>query len=118
MNLSVTNTGDLGDFIVIQRSQTLFSGESDLIITSDDESELINANGGDDYIIASDGSDTYNGFAGNDTVSYEDVAGPEGISIINGVGATGVARGDTFVDIENIIGTDNNDVLQNAEGGF
>jgi len=111
LNISITNQDDLGDFVILQISQTEFDNNDNLIITND-SSEWITAGFGDDFILASAGFDTYDGESGEDTLSYENFT--DGVTIIDGRGLAGAARGHTLFDIENIIGTSDDDILQNG----
>ena len=111
VDISISNQNDLGDFFILQISETEFDNNDNLIVTSN-ESELIAAGFGDDFILASEGFDTYDGEVGNDTVSYEDVSGS--IAIIDGFGVSGAAQGHILDSIENIIGSAGDDILQNG----
>lgn len=60
---------------------------------------------GDDLLLGGSGTDIYDGGNGNDTVSFEDAK--EGIlaDLMGTVSNTGAASGETFSDIEGLIGT-------------
>ena len=68
---------------------------------------------GDDIIEGGAGGDTINGGAGIDTVSYENagVVAEMFVNLTTGGGFFGVAGGDSYISIENIIGSNNNDQL-------
>jgi Ca2+-binding RTX toxin-like protein len=69
---------------------------------------------GDDLLSGGAGRDTLHGGAGTDTVSYASVAPGAGIvvSLKTPANNTGDASGDRYVEIENLIGSRNNDTLE------
>jgi Ca2+-binding RTX toxin-like protein len=67
---------------------------------------------GDDLLTASgDGLGLYNGGAGNDTVGYQLSGDGVWASLFRDLGWSGNARGDHYVDIENLIGSNHADKL-------
>lgn len=58
---------------------------------------------GNDTLLGGAGSDTLDGGAGADTVRYDDINGGVTLSLTNHIAASGLALGDTFLDIENVI---------------
>ncbi len=77
--------------------------------------DIINAGDGDDYIIGGAGGDDLDGGAGIDTASYADSS--VGVDVTAGrFGYFGTAEGDTLTGIENLIGSDHNDVLYGDAG--
>ncbi len=68
--------------------------------------DSINGGGGDDTLIGGDGADTLDGGTGNNTVSY---AGSAAVEVhLDGMTSSG---GDVLSNIQNLIGSDNNDTL-------
>jgi len=67
--------------------------------------------GGNDLFIGGLGNDSHDGGAGEDTVSYQ--GSPEGvnISLSQNLGEGGYAAGDSYAEIENVIGSNNDDTL-------
>ncbi|MGK9237113.1 calcium-binding protein, partial [Inquilinus limosus] len=65
--------------------------------------------GGGDSIFG--GGDAIDGGAGMDTVSYADSYGDVMVDLAAGRGAGGTAAGDTYRDVENIVGSGHDDVL-------
>ena len=71
----------------------------------------------DDYILDYAGADHYFGGSGTDTVSYwqsrPGFSGVVGIrlSLDNSIATKGLAKGDLFFNIENVIGTSSNDTI-------
>lgn len=66
---------------------------------------------GDDLLHGGVGADALDGGDGNDTASYAGSAQAVTVSLLLGVGSGGDAQGDTLSNIENLIGSDNNDTL-------
>ena len=111
-----SNDGEaLGDvFISIENIEG--SNKDDLLI-GDANNNILSGMDGDDTLIGGLGADSLDGGAGNNFVSYSNAA-------INSIGVTvvasladpqnnaGDAKGDTYKDIQNLIGSDGNDLLQ------
>ena len=68
---------------------------------------------GDDKLLGDAGADLLNGGSGNDTVDYSGYGAAGGVvaSLTNPAVNTGNAAGDTYISIENLIGTNSNDTL-------
>ncbi|MCB1492415.1 MAG: calcium-binding protein, partial [Rhodobiaceae bacterium] len=106
-------------------SVTAFTYAGDgFVITGDDSSETIrgtsvndtlNGNSGDDVLEGGPGADAINGGAGlNDTASYEHSSA--GVTVVvGGAISGGDAAGDTLSGIENLTGSNSDDIL--AIGG-
>ena len=71
---------------------------------------------GDDTFYGGEGADTLDGGSGNDTASYADFKNINGVKVqLDAEGdsnSEGDAPGDTLINIENLIGSDFNDVLK------
>jgi Ca2+-binding RTX toxin-like protein len=70
--------------------------------------------GGDgaDHLFGSNGGDLLNGGDGNDWAHYDTgYPGPVTVNLETGLGFGGEAEGDILVDIENVVGTRDNDIL-------
>ena len=65
---------------------------------------------GDDRFIGSDGADRYFGDGGSDTIDYSQAVAAIITDMING-GTVGFATGDTYVSVENIVGSDFDDQI-------
>jgi Ca2+-binding RTX toxin-like protein len=78
--------------------------------------DIIYGLGGNDNIKGGGGADTLNGGTGTDTAFYDD--SDEGVRVfLNGVaGVGGTAEGDTLTGIENIYGSNYNDLLYGNSG--
>ncbi|MBY6117316.1 calcium-binding protein, partial [Mameliella alba] len=73
--------------------------------------DTLNGNAGNDTLIGGAGADSLNGGADIDTVSYASSNAGVTVALFNNTASGGHAAGDSFVDIENIIGSDFDDVL-------
>src|SRR5262245_4966499 len=73
--------------------------------------DIIKGAGGNDTLIGGDGADSLNGGAGTDTAAYVD--SDEGVVVDLGLNEAfgGTAEGDTFISIENLIGSNHDDIL-------
>ena len=105
-------------------ADTIIGGRGNDIIDGGDGADILYGNGGDDMFISSAGADLIFGSAGIDTLSYEhSPVGADGAGITldlsgrtttNGHTATGSgghAQGDRVGDIENVIGSEFNDII-------
>ena len=70
---------------------------------------------GDDSLIGGTGADVLNGGAGTDTASYVTAGGSVVVNLVTG-GTVGDASGDSYVSIENVIGSNSNDTLTGNTG--
>jgi Ca2+-binding RTX toxin-like protein len=73
--------------------------------------DTISGLAGDDQIKGGGGADAINGGSGNDTAVYIDSTVGVTVSLITGTGAGGTAQGDTLTNIENLSGSNHNDLL-------
>ncbi|XDA98360.1 Ig-like domain-containing protein [Sulfitobacter sp. LCG007] len=95
-----------------------------------EDNDIFNGTAGSDWFVASGGSDTYNGSGGGfqsfaagtaessasnnvetDRVSYGGSSAGVTVNLATGVGAGGLAEGDTYTDIEDISGSAYADTL-------
>ena len=90
------------------------------IIWAYDGNDTISGLGGDDMIKGGGGADTINGGTGSDTAVYIDSSVGVTVSLITGTGAGGTAQGDTLASIENLSGSNHNDLLigNNSNNGL
>ena len=72
--------------------------------------------GGDDILDGGGGADTLDGGTGNDTVSYEGSVNRVNVNLLSGVASSGHATGDSFVSIENLLGSNFGDNLRGDNG--
>ncbi len=73
--------------------------------------QSISGGAGDDLIIGLGDGDDLDGGDGIDTVSYQNSSAAVTVNLTTGTGLGGDAAGDTLINIENIIGSANNDIL-------
>ena len=71
---------------------------------------------GDDTLDGGTGADKLNGGSGIDTISYAGTAGAVSIFLNNSQSASGAASGDTFISVENAIGTALGDIISGTGG--
>src|SRR5262245_3139521 len=112
----------------------LFGWPSDGNANTDTGNDILNGRngadqlfggGGADTLIGEDGADFFDGGAGSDTVSYLTATSSITIGLTPGaVGSGGHAAGDTFVSVENAIGSNLSDTITGSDetniiqGGF
>lgn len=80
--------------------------------------DALNGRGGNDTLYGGDGADTMYGGAGIDTASYANAGTWVYVNVRNGTGAghKGESKGDILYDIENVVGSDWNDVIAMDDG--
>ncbi|RDI59364.1 calcium-binding protein [Microvirga subterranea] len=83
---------------------------NDIYAGSDYNGNELNGHGGNDKFFAGKGSDAFDGGTGTDVVTYERSAGGVVVYLASG-GATGDAQDDTYVGVENVIGSQHGDTL-------
>jgi Ca2+-binding RTX toxin-like protein len=98
-------------------TQTMTGGAGNDVFYGSDKNDTMTGNGGDDRFIGSGGGDTISGGAGTDTVSYENSNAGVTINLETGTESGGDAQGDNLSGIENLIGSNFNDVLT-GDGGI
>ncbi|WP_438952167.1 VCBS domain-containing protein, partial [Porticoccus sp.] len=113
--------GREGDDIIngVAGNNTLVGGSGDDTITGGDGNDLIFGGDGDDTIVAGAGDDlieggldgdAIDGGIGNDTVSYANSSSAVNVNLAAGT-ATGGSGADTLINIENVTGSDFDDVI-------
>ena len=78
--------------------------------------DVINGLNGNDTLKGFGGADRLDGGNGIDTVFYGDSTAGVGINLATGRGVGGSAEGDTLISIENVFGSNFNDVLTGTSG--
>lgn len=75
---------------------------------------------GDDLLVAFSSGETFNGGLGIDTVRYSHPYNNFGgvtVNLMTGLGTRGIAEGDTYTAVENVIGTAYDDIVTGTVGG-
>ena len=101
------------DFNLIMASIENVTGTSfDDVFYGSDRSEKVRGLGGRDMFYGSDGErDTIDGGSSNDTLSYENSSAAVSVSLLRGRGNGGDAAGDRISNIENLIGSNYDDMI-------
>jgi Ca2+-binding RTX toxin-like protein len=81
------------------------------VLTGDANSNVLSGGAGDDVLIGGAGADILDGGDGSDTVSYATSKLAVSVDLELGLGLGGDAQGDTFIDVENVIGSKGADTL-------
>lgn len=89
----------------------LYGGKGNDILNGGEGNDKLFGGSGNDILNGGAGADVINGGRGNDTVSYEGSTAGVNIDLLNKTASGGDAQGDKISKIENIIGSDHNDVL-------
>jgi Ca2+-binding RTX toxin-like protein len=114
-----TNTGGhaLGDVLSnihnllgSAHTDTLIGDASDNRLEGGVGNDALSGGAGTDTLIGGAGADSFNGGDGVDTVSYTGSTAVT-VSLASGASTGGDALGDTFSNVENLIGSSNNDTL-------
>ena len=108
-----TNThsgGDAQDDSLVSIENIIGSNHND-ILTGDNNDNIIDGGGGSDTIDGGKGADTIDGGEGVDTISYENSTEAVNINLATNTHSGGDAQDDSLVSIENIIGSNHNDIL-------
>ncbi len=91
---------------------TLAGGADADTLAGDDGNDTLDGGAGDDTLIGGAGSDTLIGGGGSDTVSYAGSDKPVAVLLSYGhLVQQGHAQGDTLSGIENLMGSEHNDLL-------
>ena len=110
-----TLSGGLGDDILRggDGNDTAFGGEGNDALNGGSGNDTLSGGSGDDFFVGIGGTDSIDGGSGNDTNSFQGI----GLSVTATINADGTgeatygAINETFVGIENLTGSDNDDVL-------
>lgn len=132
-----TGTRQVHDIVIATRDSgatlkaesSLASGEGALLVGGRGDDTLTGSTGndiliggvGNDRLIGGAGQDTLNGGPGHDTADYLHEGGPNGIKVIYSAPGTATVTDtfsdtDTLISVEEIYGTNNDDVLTGSAG--
>jgi Ca2+-binding RTX toxin-like protein len=92
------------------------TGTSALNATGNGLDNILRGNAGNNILAGLGGADVLDGGLGNDTASYAASASGVDASLSRGTGPGGDAEGDTYISIENLIGSSFNDILEGDAG--
>ncbi len=85
------------------------------ILRGNDGDDILKGDAGDDRLIGDAGSDHLSGGDGIDTAWYAESALGVTVNLANSTGAGGDAEGDTFLNVENVVGSNTADNLVGGE---
>ncbi|MBK5000369.1 retention module-containing protein [Pseudomonas sp. S31] len=114
-----TLNGTAHDDVLLAGSgdDTLYGGDGHDVLIGGAGNDKLYGGAGDDLLIGGPGNDLLDGGAGNDTASY--ASATSGVTVNLGLTAqqnTGGAGLDTLLNIDNLIGSDHNDILVGNSG--
>ena len=112
-SIGVTNTGDATGDVYVSIENLLGSDLDDNLI-GDANVNLLSGGDGNDTLEGLGGADTLNGGDGIDTASYIHASGAVVATLttgLSGVTVSGDANGDSYISIENLQGSNFNDML-------
>ena len=91
--------------------ENILGSNYDDILTGDAGNNVISGVAGDDLLDGGAGADQLNGGEGNDTVTYTNSDAAVTVNLLNGQASGGDAEGDRLSSVENVIGSDYDDVF-------
>src|SRR5262245_43678408 len=97
-------------------SVNLANDSANVTLEGGSGNDLLVGGGGDDFFQGGGGADAVTGGGGIDTVSYRTSALAVGVNLATGLGSGGDAVGDTLTGIENVLGSDQGDILTGNDG--
>ena len=97
-------------------NDTLFGHAGDDVLDGGDGDDTLSGGDGDDVLIGGVGADDLDGDDGTDTASYAESNAAVTVDLATGTGTGGDAQGDTLAQIENLTGSDHDDVLTGDTG--
>ncbi|WP_413037909.1 DUF5801 repeats-in-toxin domain-containing protein [Pseudovibrio exalbescens] len=92
-------------------NDTIYGGDGADNLYGDEGDDTIHGDAGDDLIAGGAGADHLNGGTGSDTASYRGSNAAVNVNLAAGTALGGHADGDQLSNIENLIGSDHDDVL-------
>lgn len=92
-------------------ADNLFGGSGNDALFGNAGNDDLRGNDGNDTLVGGHGADLLDGGAGIDTANYTSAGASVSVDLSTGSGASGDAEGDSYVSIENVIGSDSADQL-------
>ena len=86
-------------------NNTVSGGDGDDLINTSNNNDILNGNGGNDILIGGNGADVHNGGADIDVASYVNSNLAVTVNLGTNTATGGYSTGDTFFDIENLLGS-------------
>jgi len=116
VNLTTTFNGTAGDdtFYGLASADTVFGGDGNDYIDPGYGNDTVYGEAGDDTFVGSYGADVMDGGAGTDTADYSGSSEAVSVDLSLGSGTGGDAEGDTYVALENIKGSIENDTIRGS----
>ena len=110
--------GDAGDDTLSggDDGDTLYGGAGNDTLQGDGGDDALYGEAGDDFLLAGSGSNTIDGGADHDTLSYAQRTGGAVIDLDAGMASFGDGTSDTITGIEELYGTEYNDVIHGSSG--
>jgi Ca2+-binding RTX toxin-like protein len=117
LKLPRTVTGTPGDDVLHggNGDDTLVGGAGGDQLNGSLGNDVLLGGDGYDYLIGGPGNDTLDGGADSDTVSYGNATGPVAVNLATGL-ASGADGNDKLAGLENVDGSDFNDLLTGDDG--
>jgi Ca2+-binding RTX toxin-like protein len=108
--------GDGSDILVgSENNDALAGGLGNDDLSGGDGNDTLLGGDGDDILEGGAGADVIHGGNGNDTASYSGSSEGVDVSLEDGTASGGDAEGDVLIDIENLFGSNRDDILQGNE---
>jgi Ca2+-binding RTX toxin-like protein len=98
-------------FTIRVTDEAISGNMRDNILHGTDRQDILRGSGGDDVLDGRDGSDKLDGGVGNDTASYLSATRGVVANLGHADSGRGDAHGDTYVSVENLVGSLHNDTL-------
>jgi Ca2+-binding RTX toxin-like protein len=113
---STKNDGEAKHDTLIKIEKVIADNKTDDVLSGDDAENWLVGTGGNDLLNGRGGSDLLDGGEGNNTVTYVDADAPQGVTAnlaahSGGPTGQGDKEHDTFISIQNLIGSKYHDVL-------
>lgn len=106
-----TGEGGFAEGDVLVEIENVWGSDYDDDLVGDDGANRLEGGSGEDMLEGGGGADRLNGGDGIDWASYRGSDTGVSVSLIDGTGEGGHAMGDVIIDIENLEGSDYDDVL-------
>jgi Ca2+-binding RTX toxin-like protein len=127
-NIENLTGSDYSDVLIGDTQNNIINGElgDDVIYGGAGDDQLFSAGGrdqmygeaGNDALQAFDDAELFDGGAGIDTVyyNYPSIVGGIHVDLKQGKGFVGASKGDTYVNIENVVGSEQSDIVIGDDG--